>query len=82
MAKTINRRLAELIDSSGQLTAGKLPDAFITTAHYSANSITDAKLHTSFSLPASALTARDTGDLSEGSNLYYTDARANQDATL
>ena len=76
MAKTINRRLAELIDSSGQLTAGKLPDAFITTAHYSANSITDAKLHTSFSLPASALTARDTGDLSEGSNLYYTDARA------
>ena len=76
MAKTINRRLAELIDSSGQLTAGKLPDGFITTAHYSANSITDAKLHTSFSLPASALTARDTGDLSEGSNLYYTDARA------
>jgi hypothetical protein len=76
MAKTINRRLAELIDSSGQLTAGKLPDAFITTAHYSANSITDAKLHTSFSLPASALTARDTGDLSEGSNLYYTDTRA------
>jgi hypothetical protein len=75
MAKTINRRLAELIDGSGQLQTGKLPNAFITTAHYSANSITDAKLHTSFSLPASALTARDTGDLSEGSNLYYTTAR-------
>jgi len=75
MAKTINRRLAELIDGSGQLQTGKLPNAFITTAHYSSNSITDAKLHTSFSLPASALTARDTGDLSEGSNLYYTTAR-------
>jgi hypothetical protein len=75
MAKTINRRLAELIDGSGQLQTGKLPNSFITTAHYSSNSITDAKLHTSFSLPASALTARDTDDLSEGSNLYYTTAR-------
>ena len=76
MAFTLNRRLSTLVDSNGQLKTGKIPDAFITTAHYSANSITDAKLHTSFSLPASALTARDTGDLSEGSNLYYTDARA------
>ena len=76
MAKTINRRLAELIDSNGQLVSGKIANGYISTDHFANNSITDAKLHTSFSLPASALTARDTGDLSEGSNLYYTDARA------
>ena len=75
MAKTINRRLAELIDGSGQLQAGKIANSFITTDHYSSNSITDAKLHTSFALPASALTARDTGDLSEGSNQYFTNTR-------
>ena len=77
MAKTINRRLAELIDSNGQLVSGKIANGYITTAHYSANSITDTKLHTSFSLPASALTAIDTDDVSEGStNIYFTNARA------
>ena len=77
MAYTINRRLAELIDSNGQLVSGKIANGYITTAHYSSNSITDTKLHTSFSLPASALTAIDTDDVSEGStNIYFTNARA------
>jgi hypothetical protein len=75
MAYTLNRRLAELIDSNGQLATGKIATGYISTAHFASNSITDAKLHSSFALPASALTARDTGDLSEGSNLYYTTAR-------
>ena len=33
MAYTLNRRLAELIDSSGQLNTGKIPNSYITTAH-------------------------------------------------
>ncbi len=33
MAYTLNRRLAELIDSNGQLNTGKIPNSYITTAH-------------------------------------------------
>jgi hypothetical protein len=75
MAYTLNRRLAELIDSNGQLVSGKIANGYISTDHFANNSITDAKLHTSFALPATAITGLDTDDLSEGSNLYYTDAR-------
>ena len=75
MAYTLNRRLAELIDSNGQLATGKIATGYISTAHFASNSITDAKLHSSFALPASALSGRDTGDLSEGSNQYFTNAR-------
>ena len=76
MAYTLNRRLAELIDSNGQLASGKIATGYISTAHFASNSITDAKLHSSFALPASALSGRDTGDLSEGVNQYFTNARA------
>ena len=33
MAYTLNRRLAELINSNGQLNTGKIPNSYITTAH-------------------------------------------------
>ena len=105
MAYTLNRRLAELIDSNGQLQSGKISNGYISTDHFANNSITQGKLHSTFVLPSSALSgvnadnvsegstnlyftnaradaradariaAANTGDLSEGSNLYYTDAR-------
>ena len=77
MAYTLNRRLAELIDSSGQLNTGKIPNAYISTDHFANNSITQGKLHSTFVLPSSALSGVNTDSVSEGStNLYFTNARA------
>ena len=76
MAKTINRRLAELIDSNGQLVSGKISNGYISTDHLAGNSITQGKLHSTFALPASAIGALNTSNLSESGNLYYTNARA------
>src|SRR6056300_111239 len=76
MAFTLNRRLAQLVDSNGQLNTGKIPNDYITSDHVADNTITSAMLHTSFTVSTSNLTAIDTDDVSEGStNLYYTDAR-------
>ena len=76
MAFTLNRRLAQLIDSNGQLLTGKIPNDYISSDHVADNTITSAMLHTSFTVSTSNLTAIDTDDVSEGSsNLYYTDAR-------
>lgn len=76
MAYTLNRRLAQLVDSNGQLNTGKIPNDYITSDHVADNTITSAMLHTSFTVSTSNLTAIDTDDVSEGStNLYYTDAR-------
>ena len=76
MAYTLNRRLAELIDSSGQLNTGKIPNAYISTAHIANNVITSSMLHTGFTVSASNLSSIDTDDVSEGSsNLYYTNTR-------
>jgi len=76
MAFTLNRRLAQLVDSNGQLNTGKIPNDYITSDHIADNTITSAMLHTSFTVSTSNLTAIDTDDVSEGStNLYYTDAR-------
>lgn len=77
MAYTLNRRLAELIDSSGQLNTGKIPNAYISTDHFANNSITQGKLHSTFVLPSSALSGVNTDSVSEGStNIYFTNARA------
>ena len=77
MAYTLNRRLAQLVDSNGQLNTGKIPNDYITSDHISDNTITSAMLHTSFTVSTSNLTAIDTDDVSEGStNLYFTNARA------
>ena len=77
MAFTLNRRLAQLVDSNGQLNTGKIPNDYISSDHIADNVITSAMLHTSFTVSTSNLTAIDTDDVSEGStNLYYTDARA------
>jgi len=76
MAFTLNRRLAQLVDSNGQLNTGKIPNDYITSDHVADNTITAAMLHTSFTVSTSNLTAIDTDDVSEGStNLYYTDTR-------
>ena len=76
MAFTLNRRLAQLVDSNGQLNTGKIPNDYITSDHVADNTITSAMLHTSFTVSTSNLTAIDTDDVSEGStNLYYTNAR-------
>jgi hypothetical protein len=76
MAYTLNRRLAQLVDSNGQLNTGKIPNDYITSDHVADNSITSAMLHTSFTVSTSNLTAIDTDDVSEGSsNLYFTNAR-------
>ena len=76
MAYTINRRLGELIDSTGQLNDGKIPNDYINGDHIADNTITSSMLHTTFSVPAASLTGIDTDDVSEGAtNLYYTDAR-------
>ena len=76
MAFTLNRRLAQLIDSNGQLNTGKIPNDYITSDHVADNTITSAMLHTSFTVSTSNLTSIDTDDVSEGSsNLYYTNAR-------
>jgi hypothetical protein len=77
MAFTLNRRLAQLVDSNGQLNTGKIPNDYITGDHIADNVITSAMLHTSFTVSTSNLTAIDTDDVSEGtSNLYFTNARA------
>ena len=77
MAYTLNRRLAQLVDSNGQLNTGKIPNDYISSDHIADNVITASMLHTSFTVSTSNLTAIDTDDVSEGSsNLYYTDARA------
>ena len=76
MAYTLNRRLAQLVDSNGQLNTGKIPNDYIDINHIADNTITSAMLHTSFTVSSSNLTAIDTDDVSEGStNLYYTTAR-------
>src|SRR6056300_286466 len=76
MAFTLNRRLSTLVDSSGQLKTGKIPNDYIDINHIADNSITTAMLHTGFTLPISSLTSIDTDDVTEGStNLFYTTAR-------
>ena len=76
MAYTLNRRIAELIDSNGQLVSGSISNGYISTDHLAGNSITQGKLHSTFALPASAIGALNTSNLSESGNLYYTNARA------
>jgi hypothetical protein len=77
MAFTLNRRLAQLVDSNGQLNTGKIPNDYISSDHIADNVITASMLHTSFTVSTSNLTAIDTDDVSEGStNLYFTNARA------
>ena len=64
MAFTLNRRLAQLVDSNGQLNAGKIPD----------NEITQAKLHSSFTVTASHLGTSLTptfGNTTVGSRLTF-----------
>ena len=76
MAFTLNRRLSTLVDSSGQLNTGKIPNDYIGSDHIADNIITTAMLHTGFTLPISSLSSIDTDDVTEGStNLFYTDAR-------
>jgi len=76
MAFTINRRLSQLLDSSGQLLTGKIPDDYITIDHIANNAITTSMLHTGFLVPSSSLSSIDTDNVGEGStNVYYTDAR-------
>src|SRR6056300_1675303 len=76
MAFTLNRRLSTLVDSSGQLKTGKIPNDYIDINHIADNSITTAMLHTGFTLPISSLTSIDTDDVTEGStNLFYTTTR-------
>ena len=76
MAFTLNRRLSTLVDSSGQLNTGKIPNDYISTDHIANNVVTTAMLHTGFTLPISSLSSIDTDDVTEGStNLFYTTAR-------
>src|SRR5210317_2139847 len=76
MAFTLNRRLSTLVDSSGQLNTGKIPNDYINGDHVADNVITTAMLHTGFTLPISSLSSIDTDDVTEGStNLFYTTAR-------
>ena len=76
MAFTLNRRLSTLVDSSGQLNTGKIPNDYITGDHIADNVVTTAMLHTGFTLPISSLSSIDTDDVTEGStNLFYTTAR-------
>src|SRR6056300_999215 len=77
MAFTLNRRLSTLVDSSGQLNTGKIPNDYISTHHIADNVITSAMLHTSFTVSSSNLSSIDTDNVTEGStNLYFTNARA------
>jgi hypothetical protein len=55
MAFTLNRRLAQLIDSNGQLLTGKIPNDYISSDHIADNVITSAMLHTGFTVSASNL---------------------------
>ena len=76
MAFTLNRRLSTLVDSSGQLKTGKIPNDYIGSDHIADNIITTAMLHSGFTLPTSSLSSIDTDNVSEGSsNLYFTNAR-------
>src|SRR5210317_1415531 len=76
MAFTLNRRLSTLVDSSGQLKTGKIPNDYINSDHIADNVITTAMLHTGFTLPISSLSSIDTDDVTEGStNLFYTNTR-------
>src|SRR6056300_688044 len=76
MAFTLNRRLSTLVDSSGQLNTGKIPNDYINGDHVADNVITTAMLHTGFTLPISSLSSIDTDNVTEGStNLFYTTAR-------
>ena len=76
MAFTLNRRLSTLVDSSGQLKTGKIPNDYINGDHIADNVVTTAMLHTGFTLPISSLSSIDTDDVTEGStNLFYTTAR-------
>ena len=51
MAFTLNRRLAQLVNSSGQLNTGKIPNDYISSDHIADNVITTAMLHSGFTLP-------------------------------
>src|SRR6056300_1336039 len=76
MAFTLNRRLSTLVDSSGQLNTGKIPNDYINGDHVADNVITTAMLHTGFTLPISSLSSIDTDNVTEGStNLFYTNTR-------
>lgn len=76
MAYTLNRRLAQLINSDGQINTGKIPNDYISSDHIADNVITSAMLHTGFTVSASNVSSIDTDDVSEGSsNLYFTNAR-------
>ena len=76
MAFTLNRRLSTLVNSSGQINTGKIPNDYISTDHIADNVITTAMLHSGFTLPTSSLSSIDTDNVSEGSsNLYFTNAR-------
>ena len=66
MAYTLNRRLAQLVDSNGQLNTGKVPNGEITTA----------MLHSGFTVSSGHLGSIDSDAVAEGSsNLYFTNAR-------
>ena len=76
MAFTLNRRLSTLVNSSGQLNTGKIPNDYISSDHVADNVITTAMLHSGFTLPTSSLSSIDTDNVTEGSsNLYFTNAR-------
>jgi len=55
MAFTLNRRLSQLVDSSGQLNTGKIPNDYISSDHIADNIITSAMLHSGFTVSASNL---------------------------
>jgi hypothetical protein len=74
MAYTINRRIAELIDANGQLTAGKIAADYITNAHIADNTLTTAQLHTSFVIGSSHIPANTVTI----NHLAVTDGTANQ----
>ena len=74
MAYTLNRRIAELIDSNGQLTAGKIAADYITNSHIADNTLTTAQLHTSFVIGSSHIPANTVTI----NHLAVTDGTANQ----
>ena len=76
MAFTLNRRLSTLVNSSGQLNTGKIPNDYISTDHIANNVVTTAMLHSGFTVSSGHLGSIDSDAVSEGSsNLYFTNAR-------
>ena len=74
MAYTINRRLADLITSTGVLETGKIPADYITNAHIADNTLTAAQLHTTFAVGSAHIPA----NLITIAHLAVTDGTANQ----